>query len=153
TLHQCAEAIACHLGGALARIWTRDGPGGALRLEASAGPEGEATGASGAAGQEAAARIAAARQLVLSPAAGIDSRLTPRDGRRRQGWPVFAGYPLLVDDQVVGVLALFARRPLSTPAIEALASAADALAPYIRYSWTREALEQREASLRALLEN
>jgi PAS domain S-box-containing protein len=40
----------------------------------------------------------------------------------------FAGYPLLVDGQLVGVAAMFARRPLSSGVMEALAAVADEIA-------------------------
>jgi signal transduction histidine kinase len=40
----------------------------------------------------------------------------------RNGFTAFAGYPLLIEDRLVGVLAVFARRPISVALPEALGS-------------------------------
>src|SRR5207248_4053582 len=40
----------------------------------------------------------------------------------------FAGYPLIVEDRVVGVMAMFARAPLAKATVTALASVADGIA-------------------------
>jgi PAS domain S-box-containing protein len=40
----------------------------------------------------------------------------------------FAGYPLIIEDRVVGVMALFARHPLTAAALQAMAAVADSIA-------------------------
>jgi GAF domain-containing protein len=40
----------------------------------------------------------------------------------------FAGYPLVVEDRLIGVMALFARRRLSESILDTLASVADTIA-------------------------
>ena len=40
----------------------------------------------------------------------------------------FAGYPLLIEDRLVGVMAMFARQPLSEATLGAMASVADSIA-------------------------
>jgi hypothetical protein len=52
----------------------------------------------------------------------------------------FAGYPLAIDETIVGVVALFARRPLSDVTLQTLASTATLLAQFIRRKRTEDAL-------------
>jgi anti-anti-sigma regulatory factor len=49
-----------------------------------------------------------------------DPRVGDQEWARREGMVAFAGYPLVVDDRLVGVLAMFARRPLSEAVLQSL---------------------------------
>src|SRR2546426_9509013 len=60
----------------------------------------------------------------------------------------FAGYPLVVQDRVLGVMAMFARHPLSEFVPKALASVASALAVGIERKRAEEALRRSEERLR-----
>jgi len=60
----------------------------------------------------------------------------------------FAGHPLLVGGQLVGVMALFSRQPLSDFTLRALAAAADHVAAGIQRKHTEDMLRAREADLR-----
>ena len=42
-----------------------------------------------------------------------DQRVSEQEWAKRVGMVAFAGYPLLIAEKVVGVMALFARTPLS----------------------------------------
>ena len=55
----------------------------------------------------------------------------------------FAGYPLLVDDRLVGVIALFARRPLSDHTLQAMASISNGIALAIECRWAEQAWRRR----------
>jgi anti-anti-sigma regulatory factor len=52
----------------------------------------------------------------------------------------FAGYPLLVEDRLVGVVAMFARRELAADTLEALASVANVIAQGVERRRAEEAL-------------
>src|SRR5438046_9864956 len=56
----------------------------------------------------------------------------------------FAGYPLLLEDRVLGVLALFARRPLADNVLKALGSVADSIALGIERKRAQTALAESE---------
>jgi signal transduction histidine kinase len=60
----------------------------------------------------------------------------------------FAGYPLMVDGQLVGVAALFAQRVLSEFTLKALATAADSIALGIGRKLTERDLRLKEEQLR-----
>ena len=68
----------------------------------------------------------------------------------REGMVAFAGYPLLVDDRLVGVMALFARRPLSDDTLQAMASISYKVALAVERRWTEQALRQSEERFRSL---
>jgi PAS domain S-box-containing protein len=57
----------------------------------------------------------------------------------------FAGYPLLLEDRVLGVLALFARRTLADDVLKALGSVADSIALGIERKRAQTALAESEA--------
>src|SRR5262245_4393442 len=63
----------------------------------------------------------------------------------------FAGYPLLVEDRVIGVVALFARRPLSESILDTLATVADIIAQGIERKRAEEALQTSERNLAAII--
>jgi PAS domain S-box-containing protein len=57
----------------------------------------------------------------------------------------FAGYPLVVDDRLIGVMAMFARKTLSAATLGAMASVADEIAVGIERKTAQDRLyEQRE---------
>ena len=60
-----------------------------------------------------------------------DQRVSDREWARREGMVGFAGYPLVVEDRVVGVMAAFARRPFSPAALQVLGSVSDGVAQCI----------------------
>jgi len=57
----------------------------------------------------------------------------------------FAGYPLRIEDRVLGVLAMFARRPLAEDVLDTLGSIADSLALGIERKRAQTALAESEA--------
>src|SRR5262245_64246857 len=61
-----------------------------------------------------------------------------------------AGYPLLVEDRVVGVMAMFARHPLTEDTVEAIATVAAPVAQGIERKRAEEALRASEEKFRIL---
>jgi anti-anti-sigma regulatory factor len=125
-LRLCAEAVVRHLDAAFARIWTLDEREQVLELQASAGMYTHTDGPHGRVpvGRFKIGLIAAERKPHLTNSVVGDPRVGDQDWARREGMVAFAGYPLVVDDRLVGVMAMFARRQLSDAALQALGSVA-----------------------------
>jgi two-component system cell cycle sensor histidine kinase/response regulator CckA len=153
-LHQCADALVTHLGAAFARIWTLNEGDGVLELQASAGLYTHLNGPHGkvSLGQFKIGRIAQNRTPHLTNTVIGDPEVNDQEWARREGMVAFAGYPLMVESRVVGVMALFARHALSDAVISALASVADHIALGIERHRSAEALGIAEERMRFALE-
>jgi PAS domain S-box-containing protein len=153
-LQLCTEALVRHLDTAFARIWTLDPGGTVLELQASAGlyTRLDGTHARVPVGAKKIGLIAAERRPHLTNAVLGDPRVSEQEWARREGMVAFAGYPLLVQGDLVGVVALFARHPLSQFVLQALESVADIIAVGIRRNQAENALRVSEQRLRTLFE-
>jgi signal transduction histidine kinase len=129
-LQRCAEALVADLDGGLARIWTLNDNGQMLDLRASAGASVRLDGRQSRVplGSFTIGTIAGSRRSLVTSAANIDAQLDDPDWTAREGIVAFAGFPLLVDSKLVGVLAVFSRRDFSPSALESMHAVADAVA-------------------------
>ena len=149
-LQLCAEALVRHLDVAFARIWTLDEASGILELQASAGMYTHIDGAHSRVplGQYKIGAIARERRPHLTNQVVGDPQVHDQEWARREGLVAFAGYPLVVHERVLGVMAMFARHVLSEFVPKALASVASAVAVGIERKRAEEALRQSEERLR-----
>ena len=146
-LQRCAGAVVDHLHGAFARIWTLNPHDDVLELRASAGMYTHLDGPHSRVpvGKYKIGLIAQERRPHLTNAVVGDARVSDQEWAMREGMIAFAGYPLLVDDRLVGVMAMFARHPLSETTLDAMASVADQIAIGIERKVAEGRLhEQRE---------
>jgi len=129
-LQHCAESMVHHLDAAFARIWTLDRGGTVLELQASAGLYTHLDGPHGRVpvGQFKIGLIAQERRPHLTNAVWDDPRVGDKEWARREGMVAFAGHPLIVEGRLLGVMAMFARHPLTDTTLQALASVADGIA-------------------------
>lgn len=153
-LHQCTQAFVTHLDAAFARIWLYDADDEVLVLRASSGMYTHLDGAHSRVplGAYKIGRIAASRQPLLTNDVVHDSNVSDRQWAAREGMLAFAGYPLVIGDRLVGVLAMFARQPLSELTLAAMATVANAIAVGIEQASNADrvvALLERERSARA----
>ncbi len=167
-LQSCAEALVRYLDAAFARVWLL-GPGDlcgdchkialcadrerCLHLEASAGLYRNLNGEYrriplGALkiGKIAQGRGAMATNDVLG-----DDRLPNKSWMKENGLQSFAGYPLLLGQQVVGVMAIFARHPLTEPMLSGMETVSKALTLGIERKKAEEALQESEQRLELAL--
>ena len=150
-LSQCAAAFVEHLEVAFARIWTLNSEEMILELQASAGMYTHINGAHARVpvGSLKIGRIASERQPHLTNDVLNDPRISNPEWARREGMVAFAGYPLIVEDRLVGVMAMFARHPLDETTLDTLASVANEIAVGIERKRTEIALKTSEANLAA----
>ncbi len=154
-LQLCADAMVRHLDAALARIWTLNEVNDVLELQASAGRHQDLDGAYTRIplGQCEIGVIAQERRPHFTNTVVGDPRVGNQEWARREGMVSFAGFALLVEDRLIGVVAMFARSPLTDAALDALSSIADMLAVGVDRLRTEDALREREEQFRQLAEN
>ncbi len=145
TLRRCAEIMVSRLDAAFARIWTLNEAGDVLELQASAGLYTHLDGphARVPVGQFKIGLIARERVPRLTNDVQNDSRVSDKEWARREGMVAFAGYPLIVENRLVGVVALFARRALTQNTLDSLATVANGIALGIE----RKRIEEERARL------
>jgi len=148
-LQQCTEALVRHLDVAFARIWTLNIDENVLELQASAGMYTHINGRHSRVpvGQFKIGLIAQGRQPYLTNNVIGDPRVHDQEWVAREGMVAFAGYPLIVEELVVGVIAIFARQPLSEEAFKAMASVANGIALGIQRKRAESALQKAHDEL------
>jgi PAS domain S-box-containing protein len=154
-LQNCTEALVRNLGVAFARIWTVDAAENVLELKASAGMYTHKDGAHSRVrlGELKIGRIALERRPHLTNDVPHDPEVSDQAWAKREGMVGFAGYPLVVERRVVGVLAMFARQAIAERVLHELKPLADTIAQYIQRLEAEEALRESEECSRLLLES
>jgi PAS domain S-box-containing protein len=153
TLQRCAQSIVRHLDVAFARIWMLDDGGETLVLRASAGLYTHLDGPHGRikVGDFKIGRIAKNAQALFTNDVPNDPNISSPDWARREGMVAFAGYPLILNDRVVGVLAMFARHPLSETLNAEMAPIASNIAQWMKRMHAEDALHDARVRLQATL--
>ncbi|MCE7080372.1 SpoIIE family protein phosphatase [Streptomyces sp. ST2-7A] len=131
-LRRSAQAVVDRLDAALVRVWICDPRRNTLSPRVDAGlrtplDPGDAHSSAGP-GDIEAGLVAAGRKPHLTNSMVGEPRLNDQEWARREGIVAFAGYPLITDGELMGVMALFARRPLPGTTLDALAGIADQIA-------------------------
>ena len=86
--------------------------------------------------------IAEQRRPVLTNDVVGDARIHDQEWAQREGMVAFAGYPLLVENRLVGVVAMFARHELSEASLQAIGLVAGSIAVAIEQK--QQAMELRK---------
>lgn len=148
-LQRCTDLLVRHLNAAFARIWVTDESGDLLILRASSGLYTHLDGAHSTVpvGKLKIGYIAESQRPHLTNQVIGDPRVNEQQWARQEGMVAFAGYPLIVDGNTVGVMAIFAKHELSESAISAMGSVANELAVGIARKQAEERLLQKAAAL------
>jgi signal transduction histidine kinase len=151
-LQVCAEVLVKYLDGAFARIWTLNEKENLLELQASAGMYTHIDGghARVPVGQFKIGRIAKEREPHLTNSVTEDPQVSDQEWARREGMVAFAGYPLIIEDRLVGVMAMFSRNVITEIVIQAMAAVSNGIALGIEHKRTEEKIRRSEEELRRL---
>ncbi len=154
-LRACADSLQRHADLADVRIWTLDEPDQVLELQASAGMDTPPKEAHSRVplGQLGIGRIVQQRKPYFTNSVLDDPAAGDQEWVRREGMVAFAGYPLLVEDRLVGAVAMLARHPLSEMTLDTLGSVANQIALGIGRKRAEEALKEKEQRIRLLLDS
>ncbi len=122
TLHAACTRFVVTLDVVLVRIWLWDEAEAALTMAASAGVSmhSDQVTTDIPFGELQAGWIVRDRAPTLSNEVANDTRISDRELAMSEGVTSFAGYPLMIAGQTVGVLEVFSRRPFSTTEFEQL---------------------------------
>jgi PAS domain S-box-containing protein len=158
SLQKCAEAIVTHLDASLARIWLLNDKEQTLDLQASAGIYTRIHGAHTRVpvGKFKIGLIAEEKTPSLTNDLASDSRVGDQEWARREGLVSFAGYPLLMGDRLIGVIAMFAKHRLEPDMLNSLEAVSDKVVQSVQRRWIEEqraAFLEREQAARRLAED
>lgn len=153
-LQAVAEETVQQFDAAFVRIWVLPADDDVLRLQASAGLYTHLDGAHAMirVGQFKIGAVAAERVPHVSHRIADDPCIHDQEWARREGLTAFAGYPLIADDRVMGVLGLFARHALPESALESLSAVASSVAMVIERKEAGEELVRSEERLRMAID-
>ena len=149
-LQRCAEAIAQHLDAPLARIWTLNEDEAVLELQASAGlyTDTDDKHSRIPVGVSAIGLIALERRQYVTNEVQSDGRVGCKEWPGLEDAVGFAGFPLIVEDRLVGVVAMFTRQPLAEDTLDSIGSLADLISQGIEHKRVQETLHLTEEQLR-----
>jgi len=139
-LHACTDALVRNLNAAFARIWILNTETQVLELRASSGLYTHLNGGHSRIpmGQLKIGLIAETRLPHLTNTVIGDPRVNDQQWAKQEGMVAFAGYPLLIEDRVVGVMALFARHALTPSVLEIMSAIANGIALGIDHKYSEE---------------
>ena len=151
-LQASAESVVRHLDAAFARIWTLNSQEHLLELQASAG---QYTGLNGEYARMLVGELhigctAQERKPYIANDLVNDPRTEHPEWAEQERIIALAGYPLMVEGRLVGVLAMFARQALGSDTLEALALVADTIAQGAERKQAEAALRQTNERLQVL---
>ena len=155
TLQRSAELTVRFLDAAFVRIWTLNKTQNVLELQASAGIYTHLNGAYARVpvGQFEIGRIAQEGQPHWTNNVLEDSWMSDPEWARRKGMIAFAGCPLIVGQEVVGVVATFARQPLSKATVQTFGSLAGSISQFLGRRRMEADLQDSEERVRLLLDS
>jgi PAS domain S-box-containing protein len=153
-LNMCCQSLVDAFDGAFARIWTLNEKEQVLELQASAGQYTHLNGPHSRlmVGKCKIGLIASERKPHLTNQVVGDPQVSDQDWAKREGMVALAGYPLLMGDRVVGVIAIFARHRLTERHLQAMGTISNSVAIAIVRKRAERSLTEKEARLRLLVE-
>ncbi len=153
-LQKCAQSMVDHLDGAFARVWILNHTESILELQASAGMYTHLNGAHARIrmGEYKIGRIAQGCKPHLTNDVEHDSNISDPAWARAEGMVAFVGYPLSLEGRVLGVVAMFARQPLSEEVIIEMSTIANGLSQWIERKRVQADLQRAKDELEEKVE-
>lgn len=130
-IHTFCQAIVNRLGATFARIWLYDSAENILVLHGSAGKYTHLDGPHGRIHVDDNSKIgmlALHKKAILTNEVIGDPRIKDQQWAKREKMVAFAGHPLIIGERFIGVVALFAQKPLPEFILKVFESIADKIA-------------------------
>lgn len=155
-MNACTDVIVDDLDAAFARIWTLSQDSATLELQASSGMYTHIDGAHGRIPMNTNVKIAVIAQERtphLTNTVVGDPQISDHEWAKREGMAAFAGYPLIIGNQLLGVMAMFSKKPLGEFTLKSLEATAGTVSLGIQRKKTEDALIRSEGMLRAFTDS
>lgn len=140
-LEKCTNAMVQYLSGGLAQLWVFNPSKEIFELKAG-------TGTVNSSADEDTAMLEFKPlwegKPVFIPDVGRDATLQARTWIRGEGFVSFAAYPMMLEDRLVGCMALFSHETLAETVLQELASVANGIALCIQRKQAEDALDASE---------
>jgi PAS domain S-box-containing protein len=153
-MRNCTEAFVKHIDAAFARIWMLNTEENVLELQVSSGIYTHIDGLHRRipVGQWKIGLIAQEGKPLISNTVQEDLLVSDKEWAKRERIVAFAGYPLIVEGETLGVIAMFSRQQFTESTFTAMGIAADEIALGIKRKQTQAALRKSEERFRNLVE-
>jgi len=153
-LHRCADSMVRYLNVHLAQIWILDPAGKMLHLKATAGAINDVASETNPQVRLAPSDeiIGEGKPVLVNKVAG-DPRIPCPDWVAREGIAAYAGYPLMLENRLIGLMAIYSQSPLSPAVIQEMGSVAYGIALNIERKRSEEALDASEVKYRSVVES
>ena len=150
----CTEAMVTHLDAAFARIWSLNQAENTLELQASSGLYTHIDGEHRCipVGKFKIGLIAQEKSPHFTNTVLEDSRIGDSQWAQQEKMVAFAGYPLMDNGKVWGVIAMFSRQPLDESILRALESASHEITLGIKRYQAETQLRERTQQLEDTLQ-
>ncbi|MDB6124592.1 MAG: Blue-light-activated protein [Pedosphaera sp.] len=152
-LYRCAETMVRYLNVHLARIWILEMDGKELQLKASAGAVNDVESGTNPLVKISPGKFLGDGKPILVNRVMGDERVPCQEWVQREGIVSYAGYPLVLEDRVIGLMSIFSLNPLSQAVIQEMGSVANGIALCIERKKSEEALDASEVKYRSAVEN
>jgi two-component system cell cycle sensor histidine kinase/response regulator CckA len=153
-LYRCADSMVRYLNVHLAQIWIMDRRDKMLHLKASAGAINDVDSL-----VNPLTKLVPDKSLVeggkplLVNKALEDERVPCQEWMKVEGIAAYAGYPLMLEDRLIGLMSVYSHSPLSQAVIQEMGSVAHGIALGIERKKSEEALDASEVKYRSVVES
>ncbi len=153
-LTRCANAMVNYLNAGLARIWTYEPDEKAFKLMANEGPVSQTLPAGSDQPKVLlnVEKLTDGKPVLITQLIG-DPRLPEQEWAQQANLVAYAGYPLILENRVVGLMSLFSRTELSHATLQEMGSVANGIALCIERKRSESALDASEFKYRSVVEN
>ncbi|NJK37685.1 MAG: AAA family ATPase [Oscillatoriales cyanobacterium RM2_1_1] len=153
-LQQFCQVMVDLLDAAFARVWVLNPTDNMLELKASAGLYTHLNGGHQyvPVGKFKIGLIAQERTPHLTNDVLNDPRVGNPEWAKQEGMVAFAGYPLLIDSELLGVVAMFSRTPICTSTLESLQIVATEISLAIQRKLLERTVEQKAIALEKMVQ-
>ncbi len=153
-LYRCADSMVRYLNVHLAQIWILDPSDRMLHLKASAGAINDVDSQANPLTKLNPDKnlIGDGKPLLVNKVVN-DPRVPCQEWVQHEGIVAYAGYPLMLENRLIGLMSIFSHTRLSQAVIQEMGSVANGIALSIERKRSEEALDASEVKYRSVVES